>query len=715
MAMPKARAVEVPFKAPPPGPPYPKAPPTGFTVDQDGFLVGPSASIQEDTPPEPQAPSTSQGFGTQAPQAAGLQGPQAPQAADLQGLPGLPAVPPQALPAVMYPSRLIRPNQEAFPETFLKQNVNIAARLSFSQKLPALHQAEVIKAIMKDLGLENAVFMCVPRGIAFTESGPVLFLSIPRRARRLPNECPDVNLQTRAEVEEYFETYVVETKTPFERRVYVDDASTENVYRTSSGVRDVYIDLNKLTIMHKTAMALIGALASVGFPAPFSVSVHEARVREGEVPRDGVQAPSSRGPYFGETIFIEVNPYMDQDSSYFEPNSLEVGNRLVSIMPASRVLFDRLGFSLGTVGLPLELSRVHHRMFLFAAHIKGNNGLVREIQNLLEMAYQERLISWIKGNVGEPPARRLAPGADIEESLRTVWGHPVADLGPSDEPTLRQATANLLKDMGDLLHGEDLEKYLRIPLNSTDTHAWFHVWGSIYPLVSNFEVNVPLAFGAVVSRHFTEETVKDIVHDILASREVSGNRMETWNFIDLIMRYVKAALRSRPVLGAGVNFVQDHFNTLLLLAPYIQNPSRCIIKTLAGLPSSGVELMREKGVVPWNDVHADVLHRAFGRKTHGVLPFDFKAHIDADKVKTGLKTAHWALHQSTLLAIAFKHFFARVPDTYHFGNNLGPMGPHQEPEMESEDILGENVQEDDDGGSPVRITSVTHLWVNVSE
>ena len=278
---------------------------------------------------------------------------------------------------------------------------------------------------------------------------------------------------------------------------------------------------------------------------------------------------------------------------------------------------------------------------------------------------------------------------------------------------MRRATSRLIEQLGNELSESDLEKYVRIPLQATDTHPWYHVWGSLYPLISNFEVNVPIAFGDSVSNDFDEEVVKNLAKDVLASREIRGNNMHTWGFVTHVMKYVKASTRTRPSMGPGAEFVKDQFGTLLLLAPYLQNPSRCIIKALTSLPASGVRLMREKGVVPWSDDNAAVLHRAFGRKTHGVLPFNFKAHVDGEKVKRGLLTVQWALQQTTLLAITFRHLMGHVPDTYYFGSRLEPTGPNQAPAADN--VQEDDVEDDDDSDSPVRVTGVTHLWVNLGQ
>ena len=116
--------------------------------------------------------------------------------------------------------------------------------------------------------------------------------------------------------------------------------------------------------------------------------------------------------------------------------------------------------------------------------------------------------------------------------------------------------------------------------------------------------------------------------------------------------------------------------------------------------------MREKGIVPWSDADAAVLHQAFGRKIHGALPFDFKCHVDGEKVKRGLLTSQWALQQTTLLAIIFRRLMGRVGDTYYFGSHLETPGTN---------VQEDDVEEDEDSDGPVRVAGITHLWVNLAQ
>jgi len=431
-------------------------------------------------------------------------------------------VPPMTLPeiqadravreALLFPCQAMRPEGLRFPKTYIKEPVHLASCRTFASRMSAFAQTEVFKGVFKDIGLEDAAVVGVTRGAVVSEDRAILFMSIPRGGRPLPSEAPELRLFTSKEVKDYFYDVVLDQRTPFEKRVDASEGRHEVIYKTSSGVRDVVVDLTSLLLRDRTALGLASALAIVGFPAAFTIILEDFNVREGAHPdfnREGVL--SSRGPFFGESFHVEAKVFGAADVSTSSSPVLEIGNRLVTLYPASRVNLDRYHWSLETIGYPLESARVHHRILLLASRVMQciGGGALRGADGFVDTALAEELITWVHRE-GSPPARVPLAGVEDEQALARMWDPQAQVVAPSSEDTMKTAVNDLLLDLAASFTNEDLIKYSMVPLNGTDVDSWGHVWGALWPLLGNVDVNAKVSFPDVVSSDFTEEAVRNL-------------------------------------------------------------------------------------------------------------------------------------------------------------------------------------------------------------
>mgnify|MGYP006907238607 CR=1 FL=1 len=97
----------------------------------------------------------------------------------------------------LWPCQAMRPGAERFPRTFIAEDVNMPSARAFASRLTAFKQSEVFKGCIKDLGFEEAIVSVIPRGTVVSESRAVMFVSIPRAGKPLPEDAPSLRLQAR--------------------------------------------------------------------------------------------------------------------------------------------------------------------------------------------------------------------------------------------------------------------------------------------------------------------------------------------------------------------------------------------------------------------------------------------------------------------------------------------------------------------------------------
>ena len=133
-----------------------------------------------------------------------------------------------------------------------------------------------------------------------------------------------------------------------------------------------------------------------------------------------------------------------------------------------------------------------------------------------------------------------------------------------------------------------------------------------------------------------------------------------------------------------------HFDTLLLIAPYLTEAARTIIKALSGLAPLGYLMIETSGIVPWDNTQASLLLKAFGRRQHDINEYSFKTSVIPQNVTTGLFCATRTMVECSEQGAILKDFLESVPRGYYYGD-FQALGLPQDPPADGYGILLPNV------------------------